>query len=321
SWAAPGLRIPAVCLPADVATARYPGYERARVGSPRERTLELRGKGGLDSGVESFIELSCLGLGRRGVRSAFLAQTRQSLVSLPLSALVPEPRSGVRGSSSRELGVGRVAEAAVAPCVVSSNESEHWFSQSGALVVLVEVLPGPGGCRNALPRRIRVHVAAPFPVAMVSRQPVGARQCLWVPRTRASGVSRFGVLSVPWSRSWVPACDGTGVYGFPTLRCIRGPGWFYLWALDPVEGKADVCFFLSQRATNSQKTSQPPDDQEVPPRSLAEGHLGVKPRPFIWCQRPDMDANTHPGVQQYGRIVGDTTPLEETVETDSERGD
>ncbi|MQL99628.1 hypothetical protein Taro_032353 [Colocasia esculenta] len=30
-----------------------------------------------------------------------------------------------RGSSSRELGIGRVVEAAVAPCVVSSSESEH----------------------------------------------------------------------------------------------------------------------------------------------------------------------------------------------------
>ncbi|MQL90843.1 hypothetical protein Taro_023447 [Colocasia esculenta] len=39
-----------------------------------------------------------------------------------------------------------------------------------------------GGCHDALPRRIRVRVAAPFPVAMVSRRPVGARQCLWVPR-------------------------------------------------------------------------------------------------------------------------------------------
>ncbi|MQM17937.1 hypothetical protein Taro_050920 [Colocasia esculenta] len=36
-------------------------------------------------------------------------------------------------------------------------------------------------------------------------------------------------------------------------------------------------------------------------RVLAEGHLGVKPRPFRWCQRPDMDANTNPGVQRYGR--------------------
>ncbi|MQM00026.1 hypothetical protein Taro_032755 [Colocasia esculenta] len=34
---------------------------------------------------------------------------------------------------------------------------------------------------------------------------------------------------------------------------------------------------------------------------LAEGHLGVKPRPLSWCQRPDMDANTNFGVQRYGR--------------------
>ncbi|MQM19390.1 hypothetical protein Taro_052394, partial [Colocasia esculenta] len=53
--------------------------------------------------------------------------------------------------------------------------------------------------------------------------------------TRASGGSRFGVLSVPWSHSWVPARDGTGVCSFPTWRCVRGLGWFYLWALDLVE--------------------------------------------------------------------------------------
>ncbi|MQL89149.1 hypothetical protein Taro_021725 [Colocasia esculenta] len=34
---------------------------------------------------------------------------------------------------------------------------------------------------------------------------------------------------------------------------------------------------------------------------LAEGHLGVKPRPLSWCQRPDMDANTNSGVQRSGR--------------------
>ncbi|MQM04834.1 hypothetical protein Taro_037641 [Colocasia esculenta] len=30
-------------------------------------------------------------------------------------------------------------------------------------------------------------------------------------------------------------------------------------------------------------------------------HIGVKPRPLIQCQRPDMDANTNSGVQRYGR--------------------
>ncbi|MQL84073.1 hypothetical protein Taro_016573 [Colocasia esculenta] len=49
-------------------------------------------------------------------------------------------------------------------------------------------------------------------------------------QTRASGGSRFGVLSVPWSHSWVPARDGTGVCSFPTWRCVWGPGWFCLCA-------------------------------------------------------------------------------------------
>ncbi|MQM17815.1 hypothetical protein Taro_050794 [Colocasia esculenta] len=40
---------------------------------------------------------------------------------------------------------------------------------------------------------------------------------------------------------------------------------------------------------------------EVDQRVLAEGHLGVKPRPLSWCQRPDMDANTNSGVQRSGR--------------------
>ncbi|MQL89518.1 hypothetical protein Taro_022098 [Colocasia esculenta] len=42
-------------------------------------------------------------------------------------------------------------------------------------------------------------------------------------------------LAVPWSRSWVPACDGTGVCGSPTWWLVHGPGWFCLWALDLVE--------------------------------------------------------------------------------------
>ncbi|MQL99162.1 hypothetical protein Taro_031878 [Colocasia esculenta] len=58
---------------------------------------------------------------------------------------------------------------------------------------------------------------------------------LWASLTRASSGFRFGVLSVPWFCSWVPVRSGTVVYGFPTLRCIRGLGWFCLWALDLVE--------------------------------------------------------------------------------------
>ncbi|MQM04516.1 hypothetical protein Taro_037317 [Colocasia esculenta] len=46
------------------------------------------------------------GLGRRGVRRAFLAQTKQSLVSLSLSALVPKPHSGVRREAAAWPGCG-----------------------------------------------------------------------------------------------------------------------------------------------------------------------------------------------------------------------
>ncbi|MQL88663.1 hypothetical protein Taro_021229 [Colocasia esculenta] len=40
-------------------------------------------------------------------------------------------------------------------------------------------------------------------------------------RTCAFGGSRFGVLSVPWPRSLVLSCDGTGVCSFPTWRCAE----------------------------------------------------------------------------------------------------
>ncbi|MQM00982.1 hypothetical protein Taro_033730, partial [Colocasia esculenta] len=42
----------------------------------------------------------------------------------PCSRGSPPLLSSARGSSSRELGVGRVAEAVLVPCVVSSSESE-----------------------------------------------------------------------------------------------------------------------------------------------------------------------------------------------------
>ncbi|MQL82348.1 hypothetical protein Taro_014814 [Colocasia esculenta] len=59
-------------------------------------------------------------------------------------------------------------------------------------------------------------------------------------QTRAFGGFRFSVLSVPWSLSWMTVRGGTGVCSFPTSRCVRGPGWFCLWALDLVENSALV---------------------------------------------------------------------------------
>ncbi|MQM15267.1 hypothetical protein Taro_048211 [Colocasia esculenta] len=77
-WAAPGWSIPWICLSAGVVTTAcglllrrfapsLEGYCRdgvataLEVATPTWRTLELRGKRGLDSGAESFVELSCLG--------------------------------------------------------------------------------------------------------------------------------------------------------------------------------------------------------------------------------------------------------------------
>ncbi|MQL88970.1 hypothetical protein Taro_021540 [Colocasia esculenta] len=125
-----------------------------------------------DSGAESFVELSCLGLGRRGVRSAFLAQNRQSFVSLLLSALVPEPRSGAR------------------------REAVAWPGCGVACVVCF--------CGGSISHFAGVEAEARL--------------------TRACGCSRFGVLSVSWSHSRVPARDGTGVCSFPTWQCVRGLG-------------------------------------------------------------------------------------------------
>ncbi|MQL94718.1 hypothetical protein Taro_027374 [Colocasia esculenta] len=90
--------------------------------------MELRGKQGLGSSTESFVELSCLGLGRRGVRSAFLAQTRQSFVSLPLFALVPEPRSGVRREATAWPGCG----VACVVCSVAALSCPSAGAEAGA---------------------------------------------------------------------------------------------------------------------------------------------------------------------------------------------
>ncbi|MQL86598.1 hypothetical protein Taro_019123 [Colocasia esculenta] len=48
----------------------YSGLRACSSWQPTGLTLELRGKRGLDSGAELFVELSCLGLGRRGVWSS-----------------------------------------------------------------------------------------------------------------------------------------------------------------------------------------------------------------------------------------------------------
>ncbi|MQM19874.1 hypothetical protein Taro_052889, partial [Colocasia esculenta] len=122
SWAAPGSRISSVCLSADVAMAWRVATSEVPIG----QTLVLRGKRGLDSGAESFVELSWLGLGHRGWPEFYPVQASQSFVSLPHSTLVPEPRAeaGAR-LASRACGL-RV------PLLAAS---------SGGLVAVVVTIP------------------------------------------------------------------------------------------------------------------------------------------------------------------------------------
>ncbi|MQL99938.1 hypothetical protein Taro_032671 [Colocasia esculenta] len=62
------------------------------------------------------------------------------------------------------------------------------------------------------------------------------RGCRWsgLVQTRASGVSRFGVLSVSWSRSLVPACDGTGSFCCSGRWGTGNPYWALFARLTPL---------------------------------------------------------------------------------------
>ncbi|MQL82015.1 hypothetical protein Taro_014481 [Colocasia esculenta] len=55
-----------------------PGRRVCSSWQPSRRTLELRGNGGLDGGVESFAELSWLGLGHQGRLEFYPVQASQS---------------------------------------------------------------------------------------------------------------------------------------------------------------------------------------------------------------------------------------------------
>ncbi|MQM18880.1 hypothetical protein Taro_051878, partial [Colocasia esculenta] len=127
---------------------RYRGDEHARVNSLVWRTLELRGK----RGAESFVELSWLGLGHRGRPEFYPMQASQSLVSLPRSTLVPEPRREVRREAAAWPVVvalpSRLRCIAWLPCVLVRFPrtvcycSGEGFSQDYSMLVsIVAVLP------------------------------------------------------------------------------------------------------------------------------------------------------------------------------------
>ncbi|MQL88583.1 hypothetical protein Taro_021157 [Colocasia esculenta] len=255
TWAALGFRIPAICVSTDVATAR-------RVVTPEEASAQVPvvtccpDAIGLSRRVCMSRQGSChdvLPL-RNSVAVAVprpawdtedgQSSTRCRLVS-PLSHCLSlrwfrshVVVSGVRPQLGQAvvLHVLCVFVAALSrPC--TGTEARARLA-SRACGLRVPLLAASGG-------GLVVVVVTTFP-SVIHLPSLHGGYSLVVPsfhgrrwsglvETHASCGSCFGVLSVPWSCSWVPARDGTGVCSFPTLRYVWGPGWFYLWALNLVE--------------------------------------------------------------------------------------
>ncbi|MQM05981.1 hypothetical protein Taro_038806 [Colocasia esculenta] len=135
----------------------------------------------------------------------FLTQTRQSFVSLPLSALVPEPRSGARREAVAWPGCG----VACVGCFCGGSVSPFARAEAGARLVSegrgqrVPLLAASGDGLVAVvvtmfsSRRFQV-----FPVALACTVVI-AWPCLF--------------------RSRVPVRGGTGVCGLPTSWRVQGP--------------------------------------------------------------------------------------------------
>ncbi|MQM18330.1 hypothetical protein Taro_051319 [Colocasia esculenta] len=163
----------------------------------------------------------------------FLTQTRQSFVSLPLSALVPEPRSGARREAAAWPGCG----VACVGCFCGGSVSPFARAEAGARLVsggrgqCVPLLAASGGGLVAVvvttfsSRRFQV-----FPVALACTVVI-AWPCLF--------------------RSRVPVRGGTGVCGLPTSWRVQGPEWFCVWALDPVEAHPPYFLQLGARRRGS----------------------------------------------------------------------
>ncbi|MQM11519.1 hypothetical protein Taro_044426, partial [Colocasia esculenta] len=156
--------------------------------------------------------------------------SRSKVVSIAWDPHPREPVEGVlRATSEHELshvvvlGMGpQLGQAAVLRvlCVLGGSVSPFCGGEAGARLasracgLRVPLLVASGGGLVAV-----AVTALPYDVSKYL--------CFWW--------FPLGVLSVPQFRSWVPVRSGTGVYGFPTLRCTRGQGWFCLWTLDPVK--------------------------------------------------------------------------------------
>ncbi|MQL77502.1 hypothetical protein Taro_009912 [Colocasia esculenta] len=142
----------------------------------------------------------------------FLAQTRQSFVSLPRSTLFRSRvgRSGVRPQLGQAavLRVLCVSVAALSrPCARAEAGARL---ESGACGLRVPLLAASGGGLVAVV--VTIFSSRRFQVFLV------ARACTAV-------IARLCLVSVG-----IVACDGTDVCSFPTWRCVQGLGWFCLCA-------------------------------------------------------------------------------------------
>ncbi|MQL90992.1 hypothetical protein Taro_023600 [Colocasia esculenta] len=175
--------------------------------------------------------------GCRGVQSAFLAQARQSLVSLPLSALVPEPRSGVR----REAATWPSYGVACVMCFCGSSVSPFVGAEAGARLArrgrrrCVPLLAASGGGLVAVVVTVLLCPSCTTVVAWPWLAPVGVvglalgRPVLLVVPARfpLSTVAPFLGVSLQWHRHvWLPdlvACPRSRVVLLVGPRPCRVP--------------------------------------------------------------------------------------------------
>ncbi|MQM20260.1 hypothetical protein Taro_053279 [Colocasia esculenta] len=176
---------------------------------PTGRTLELREKRGLDSGAESFVELSWLGLGHRGWPEFYPVQASQSLVSLPHSTLVLEPCREVRRGATTWPGCG-VARVEWSSAVLSRSSGEVCgfparfvcMLQVGCSCCYVSCMASVvSRCVHAVVARSALDsLAVVFPVwrTIAGKSRRGSEVCRWFGWCVLAGFPR----TVPWWFWW-----------------------------------------------------------------------------------------------------------------------
>ncbi|MQL75137.1 hypothetical protein Taro_007506 [Colocasia esculenta] len=148
-----------------------PGARHLRACPRSERLLQFPGTPILRSLLREVSGLRAYSsrqpsLGHRGRLEFYLVQASQSLVSLPLSALVPEPRSGVRREAATRTGDGVACVVCFCGGSVSPLQASKacglWVpllaASGGGLVVVVVTIP----VLLVVPARFPISTVAPF---------------------------------------------------------------------------------------------------------------------------------------------------------------